>query len=596
MKIKLYSLLFFFGMICSLNVFASDVLYIYKKDSTVVGYPVDYVKAIHADAEEHIVYVGENSYSCPVSEIDRVSFDSPFLPQFITFHFNDKYNLQLPSNIDCVYDSIENCWHGSVNSIGHYLVPSFQLKSGVKVYLDETRVKSKKSVLNFKERVELLLVDSTIQLLSKQREELYQFLPCTNKVFVDVHFPSDTAMVNNVYIWTEGGVDVQSKTEYLRAKMEISDNGVYSGYSDSTYIKGRGNTTWSSTHKKPYRLKLYSKGKPLGLDRGKSWNLLNNYRDSSMMCNAMAMKIGHMLGIPFTNHMLPVDLYLNGEYRGNYSFTEKIGIANNSVDSEEELGAYILEFDTYLFEDPYSNKYQEIYKDSSHIFHLPFCISEPDLDEMPEVQASYFFSKAKLDLKALEEAIVGKDSDDILNHIDVELLAKTFFVYDVTFNNEVNWPKSVYFYKLDTLGSLFSMGPLWDFDLAFGQYSQMYDFQPALDWRLLGTPIWPNDVGYSYRGSGYMFFYYIRQNRAFQKAYYEVYKEFAHRLPELYDFAESYYLYGKSSFEKNAELWQCGKDAEALLSRFKEWITYRVETLYRHMREYDSSLPENPDI
>ncbi|MBO5827660.1 MAG: CotH kinase family protein [Paludibacteraceae bacterium] len=596
MKIKLCSLSFFLGVLCSLNVFASDVLYIYKKDSTVVGYPIDYVKAIHTDAEEHIVYVGENSYSCPVSEIDRVSFDSPLLPQFITFHFNDKYNLQLPSNIDCLYDTTENCWRGSVNSIGHYLVPSFQLKSGVKVYFNETRVKSKKSVLNFKERVELLLVDSTVQLLSKQGEDSYQFLPCTNKVSVDVHFPSDTANVNKVYIWTEGGVDVQSKTDYLSAKMEISDNGVFSGYSDSTYIKGRGNTTWSSTYKKPYRLKLYSKGKPLGLDRGKSWNLLNNYRDSSMMCNAMAMKIGHMLGIPFTNHMLPVDLYLNGEYRGNYSFTEKIGIANNSVDSEEELGAYILEFDTYLFEDPYSNKYQEEYKDSSSIFHLPFCVSEPDLDEMQEENARYFFSKTKLDLKELEEAIAEKDSDDIMNYIDVELLAKTFFVYDVTFNNEVNWPKSVYFYKLDTLGSLFSMGPLWDFDLAFGQYSQMYDFQPAMDWRLLGTPIWPNDVGYSYRGSGYMFFYYIRQNRAFQKAYYEVYKEFARRLPELYDFAESYYLYGKSSFEKNAELWQCGKDAEALLSRFKEWITYRVETLYRHMREYDSSLPENPDI
>lgn len=576
--------------------FSTDVLYIYKTDSTIVGFPINRVDTIQANENSQVVYVGNSSYSYSIDEIAKVTIESPRLPQFETFHFNDKYNLQLPSNVDCSFDSLENQWFGVVNSIGHYLIPSFQLKSGVKVYMEDVRIKSKKSVLNFKNPIEFLLVDSTIQLLSERSDGTYQFLPSTNRVSVDVCFPSDTAMVNCVYIWTEGGEDIQSKTEYLSAKIEISDNGVFSGFSDSTYIKGRGNTTWSSTHKKPYRLKLYNKGKPLGLDKGKSWNLLNNYRDSTLMCNAMAMKIGHILGIPFTNHMLPIDLYLNGEYRGNYTFTEKIGIANNSVDSEEELGAYILEFDTYLFEDPYSNKYQEKYKDSSAVFHLPFCVAEPDLEDLSEEQAANFFSKTKLELKALEEAIMKKDSDDILNSIDVEMLAKTFFVYDVTFNNEVNWPKSVYFYKLDTLGSLFNMGPLWDFDLSFGQYSQMYDFQPAMDWRLLGSPIWPNEVGYSYRGSGYMFFYYMRQNRAFQKAYYEVYKEFVKRLPELYDFAEAYYSYAKSSFLKNAELWQCGKDVDVLLLRFKEWMSYRVETLYRHMREYDSSLPINPDI
>ena len=594
MKSKFFIL--YFTLLCSFSSLANQNIYIYKTDSTIIGFPIEDVTSIQTNRDEHIVMVGTKLFSYPINEISRVSFDAPHPTQFVTFHFNDKYNLQLPSNIDCVWDQTLNKWIAAVNSIGHYLIPSFQIKSGVKVFNNGERIKSKKSVVNFKEEVEFLLVDSSIMILKEVEDGIYDFFPHENRISVSVDFPSDTASVNRVYVWTNGGQDVVSKTDYLSAKIEITDNGVFPGFIDSTLIKGRGNTTWSSTHKKPYRLKLYKKGKPLGLDKGKSWNLLNNYRDSSMMCNAMAMKIGHMLGIPFTNHMLPVDLYLNGEYRGNYSFTEKIGIANNSVDSEEELGAYILEFDTYLFEDPYSNKYQEEYKDSSSIFHLPFCVSEPDLDEMQEENARYFFSKTKLELKELEEAIAEKDSDDIMNYIDVELLAKTFFVYDVTFNNEVNWPKSVYFYKLDTLGSLFSMGPLWDFDLAFGQYSQMYDFQPAMDWRLLGTPIWPNDVGYSYRGSGYMFFYYIRQNRTFQKAYYEVYKEFARRLPELYDFAESYYLYGKSSFEKNAELWQCGKDAEALLSRFKEWITYRVETLYRHMREYDSSLPENPDI
>lgn len=596
MRKYLVKILFIPLLLSAVSVFASDTLFIRKADSTIVGIPSDLISSILIDQDSHVVVLDSVRFSYSISEIEQGDLQGPSSLQFTTFHFNDKYNLQLPSNIDCIWDSVSNRWSASVNSIGHYLIPSFQLKDGVKVYLEGQKVKSKKSVINFSEPRIFTLIDSSVQILSVSASGEYRFLPLQKEIEVAVNFPSDTAVVNQVHIWVDGGEDIVSKTEYKNAKIEITSNGVFYGMSDSVRIKGRGNTTWSSTNKKPYRLKFYNKVKPLGLDKGKNWNLLNNYRDSSMMASAMAMKVGHMLAIPYTNHMLPVDVYLNGEYRGSYTMTEKIGIANNSVDAEESLGAYLMEFDTYLFEDPYSNKYQELYKDTSAVFHLPFCVADPDLEDMTKERADYLFSKVKLEFKALEEAIVKKDSDDIQNYIDVELLARTFFVYDITFNNELNWPKSLYFYKSDTLGSLFNMGPLWDFDLAFGQYSQMYDFQPAMDWRLLGTPIWPNDVGYSYRGSGYMFFYYIRQNRAFQKAYYEVYKEFVNRLPELYDFAESYYAYGKKSFESNATLWSCGKDAASLLVRFKEWMNYRVETIYRHMREYDSTLPENPDI
>ena len=593
MKHLCFSMFVFLTLELFSPLLANDTLYIYMCDSSVVGFPVEAISSVNSNTDTHSVIVGDKTYSCSISDIDSASFRAPVKPQFATFYFNDKYNQQLPSNVDLLFNETNNRWEGSVNSIGHYLVPSFQLKEGVNVFLDGEKVKSKISVLNFKDKVDFQLVDSSVLLLTNVGGK-YEFLPQQKIVSVSVHFPSDTANVNQVYVWTQDGKAIESKTEYLNARMEIQDNGVFLGFDDSTQIKGRGNTTWGNTSKKPYRLKLFEKGKPLGQDKGKSWNLINNYRDSSMMSNAMAMKIGHMLRIPYTNHMLPVDLYINGEYRGNYTFTQKIGIANNSIDAKEEEGAYLLEFDTYFFDNPSYDKYNERYKDSSSIFHLPFAVSEPDLDEMPEAQAQHIFASAKLDLENLERTIQMKDSDDILNFTDVELLARTFFVYDITFNNEVNWPKSVYFYKTDTLGALLNMGPIWDFDLSFGQYDQMYDLRPATDWRLLGTPVLPNDVGYTYKGSGYMFFYYMRQNRAFQKAYYEVYKEFAQRLPEVFDFAEAYYAYTKNSFVRNSELWKCGENAEALLQRFKEWMEYRLETVYRHMREYDRSLPERP--
>ena len=98
--------------------FSTDVLYIYKTDSTIVGFPINRVDTIQANENSQVVYVGNSSYSYSIDEIAKVTIESPRLPQFETFHFNDKYNLQLPSNVDCSFDSLENQWFGVVNSIG----------------------------------------------------------------------------------------------------------------------------------------------------------------------------------------------------------------------------------------------------------------------------------------------------------------------------------------------------------------------------------------------------------------------------------------------------------------------------------------------
>ena len=48
----------------------------------------------------------------------------------------------------------------------------------------------------------------------------------------------------------------------------------------------------------------------------------------------------------------PAVLYINGEYKGSYMFTEKVGMANNSVDIDEEDG-YVVELDTYSSSDTF---------------------------------------------------------------------------------------------------------------------------------------------------------------------------------------------------------------------------------------------------
>ena len=60
-----------------------------------------------------------------------------------------------------------------------------------------------------------------------------------------------------------------------------------------------------------------------------------NHLDPTLMLNSVAFKIGRLLELPFTNHAIPVDVVLNGIYKGSYLLTEQIEVKENRVDLDE---------------------------------------------------------------------------------------------------------------------------------------------------------------------------------------------------------------------------------------------------------------------
>ena len=80
------------------------------------------------------------------------------------------------------------------------------------------------------------------------------------------------------------------------------------------------------------RIKFPTKQKPLGMKAGKNWNLIANAIRESMTTNVIGSRVAEMVGAAAANHFLPVELYINGNYRGSYTLTEKVGISNNSID------------------------------------------------------------------------------------------------------------------------------------------------------------------------------------------------------------------------------------------------------------------------
>ncbi len=274
--------------------------------------------------------------------------------------------------------------------------------------------------------------------------------------------------IPSVYIYTEWGAAVESKTEYLNATITIVPEGDMAALSPTAVkIKGRGNTSWGFP-KRPYRLKFDKKTSITGLTKAKSYTLIANYIDNCLMHNAIAFKAAQLLGMPYTNHSVPVNLWINDDYHGSYMLSEKIGINAGSVDIDENTGM--------LFE--IDMNYDEDFKFTTPIYSLPVMVNAPDLTELFDytADAQAYLAKWQADFEAMERAVAAGDS--LGSIIDLESAANYMIVYVLSLNYEIINPKSQFMYKT-SLTDKYHFGPVWDFDWSFtfhtGEYPDCYE-------------------------------------------------------------------------------------------------------------------------
>ena len=414
------------------------------------------------------------------------------------------------------------------------------------------------------------VLEGTTEEPEKIQDAVYENrkIPFGREYDVTIEWLTENAIsVPRIDIDIDGGMFVTSKDYYLDAKFRITGYGVYENFEDSVQIKGRGNSSWGHT-KKPYRLKFAEKVKPFGLTKGKSWVLLANAQTGSLMANAISMKIGQIAGAHYTNHIIPVDLYMNGRYMGNYMFTEKVGMANNSVDIDEELG-YLLELDTYGSSD------EPIYR--TGVYNLPVKIAEPDLEDYTSDVAAARKEAMIKDVREMSAVVF--DGGDLKTVLDVDALARFYLANDFSLNQEINHPKSTFLYKNegDPEGKL-TFGPIWDFDWGYGyETTASYCYSNATS----------TLINYSMAAHG--FWEDISNNEIFRKNYYKVWKEFLDNngMEELEDYIDSYYNFAKNSFDSNAVIWSGNGYTETDRDRAKQWLKERKNYIYNNLTEYD---------
>ena len=255
-----------------------------------------------------------------------------------------------------------------------------------------------------------------------------------------------------IYIETFGKVGINSKDTYVYATMwYIDENDEVTQY-DSLQIRGRGNSTWGLS-KKPYRLKFDSKQSPLGAPASaKKWTLISNYSDKSLMRNILAFEISRRVGQAYTPYCHPVDVVVNGEYRGCYQRGDQVEAASGRVPAKD---GYLIEVESYAYD-------EEVMFTSWN--GTPVTIKHPDEDDITKEQWSYIENFFNL----MESAALSSDFKDPVNgyrkYLDLDSFLRNFIIGEFSGNPDMLW--SVYMYKDAADGKLF-VGPAWDHDIAF---------------------------------------------------------------------------------------------------------------------------------
>lgn len=585
----------------NLHATENDTLFVTKTDGSVWAFPTQYILQQNNTTEAlRITIVGDTTYIFKQQDIATINNTYPAnRPTLTTFKFLKKDNDQLHNDVTAVINN--PTISADVGIIGKYLTPAFQTSSpNAKVYVNGIEQVSNTSRHKFDKKITYTIAHPNTYILkaipsintTNNTQYHYAMQPLGTEYTTNINWL--TAQANNIPridINVNGGKIITDKKTYLRAAILLDGKNIYPSLNDSVNIRGRGNTSWHnpqvyerngqqvviSNPKNPYRLKFDKKRSPFGLKGGKNWVLLANKQRGSLMSNAIGMKIAAMVGTAAVNHIIPVDLYLNGEYRGNYNLTQQVGVSANSIDIPDEMECALLELDTY---------FDETFRFRSKNYDLPVNIKFPEFgddetnltQEIIETDFNHFVSKIK----------AGHPIEDI---VDIEYLAKYLFVNDLILNYEIIHPKSTYLHRTSYSNGKYIFGPIWDLDWAWG-YEITSDYAPT-DF-MYCTAGAENDFYTSMPFEAINFIRDLRKaSTELDKAYYRVCKNFKEKqLQEVLDYCDDYYALTKKSFEQNSTKWGDGRQYEAVKENTKNWIKRRANFIYNNITHYQ----EEPSI
>jgi hypothetical protein len=278
--------------------------------------------------------------------------------------------------------------------------------------------------------------------------------------------PADMTVLNR----TDGSRNRISDTVYeYKGRIEIE----LRGYTSQYVPKKQYGLETQYTDESNFNVSL------LGLPAENDWILNGPYSDKSLMRDVLAYQLSRELGqyAPRTRYC---ELMINGEYQGLYILiekikrgTERVNISEEETDSDESrdiTGGYIYKIETNRNGSNELPGWKTAFGEIDMHWHDP---KETDLSSaQADYSIGYFndFESALFCDNFTDSAIGYKNFIDINSFID-------YMIINEVAKNIDSYRLSTFLYKdCDDVNSKLIMGPVWDFNIAFGNayYNEGY--------------------------------------------------------------------------------------------------------------------------
>ena len=258
-----------------------------------------------------------------------------------------------------------------------------------------------------------------------------------------------------VNINTLGGVGIDSKDDYVLGTVSVDGGRGFTDFPElAIEIRGRGNSTWGHP-KKPYQMKFEGKEEFLDMPKDKKWIFLAEYSDKTLLRNRIAFEMGYISDLDWTPESTFAEVFINNQYNGTYNIVQKVEETNRRV----ALGdtGYLLEIDQIFRLDP-----DDVYFETGTFL---LNIKEPSL-----VANDAQFVYIRDLINNFETALFGSNFMDptigYASFIDLPSFIDWYLISEITKNVDSVSFSSIYLNVMPN--EKIKMGPLWDFDLSFG--------------------------------------------------------------------------------------------------------------------------------
>lgn len=417
-------------------------------------------------------YIGSQPYSKTINVVpkkiscnfERVTAISAAGKTFISFTFEELEDSDANTN-SCPDIKEFNLYDIAGNKLFDYKTTASLAYEKIEIQEDDTKPYCKYYSLLLDEEGS----GYELRVLNSKNEESEPLVVTTKKI----NIPAVNLKIDD-FLAETGNLSKFKDKKKLNATLDVFNCEEKIKSAELT-IKGRGNSSWKNAPKKSYTIKFKEKQNFLGLGENKSFALIANYFDKTLLRNMTSYELAkNVFGkMPWNPGTKCVQLFINNVYQGVYLAVETIKISGSRVDIPDVSGCDNIEkFENFGFILEIDSRQDEDFNFVTEK-NVPFSLKEPGGEDLqPSVKES-LQEKIKGKIQAAENAVYSEDFANPESEayygkfLDVDSFVDWWLMEELAKNTDSNFYSSCYMYFKPDEKKLF-MGPVWDFDLGWG--------------------------------------------------------------------------------------------------------------------------------